>query len=266
MKITKSELKEMIREAIREELNNRSITEGAYNGGQAEGGFKDTAKRPGGSTSKLEFNKLDGKKTKTVKAKDLEPGMVTDTGTVQKVTSAGWVNGQQSVEVSYGGIGTRGSAASDIVASDKDYEVLDESSDSTLANDRTNHESNIKLKEDGTAYDVNNVFYLTFTDNCYTTNLYFVSRDARASEAHWETDVINFHSDIESDPTYISGTTLCRAVVDVDKTDIAIFEKVADMEFSFDQRSDWINASGVLDSYLLDLDADKVKVINEEEP
>lgn len=127
MKITKSELKEMIREALREELNNRSITEGAMNGGQAEGGSLDTAKRPGGSTSQLKFDKLDGKKTKIVKAKDLKPGMVTDTGTVQKVTNVGWQNGKPSVEVSYGGIGTRGSYASDVVAADLDYEVLDES-------------------------------------------------------------------------------------------------------------------------------------------
>lgn len=48
MKITKSELKKMICEALREELDTRCIIiEGAYNGGQAEGGFLDTAKRPG---------------------------------------------------------------------------------------------------------------------------------------------------------------------------------------------------------------------------
>jgi hypothetical protein len=132
MKITKSELKEMIREALREELNNRSITEGAMNGGQAEGGSLDTAKRPGGSTSQLKFDKLDGKKTKIVKAKDLKPGMVTDTGTVQKVTNVGWQNGKPSVEVSYGGVGTRGSYASDVVAADRDYEVLDESLEEEL--------------------------------------------------------------------------------------------------------------------------------------
>lgn len=134
MKITKSELKEMIREALREELNNRSITEGAMNGGQAEGGFLDTGKRPGGSTkgSGTNFKALDGKKTKKVLAKDLKPGMVTDTGTVQKVTDIGWMNGQPSVEVSYGGIGNRGSYASDVVAKDREYEVLDESLDEGL--------------------------------------------------------------------------------------------------------------------------------------
>ena len=124
MKITKSELKEMIREALREEL---SLREAAISGGQAEGGFKDTGKRAGGSTSQLTFKALDGKKTKTVKAKDLKPGMTTDTGKVMKVTDAGWMNGKPSVEVSYGGIGTQGSYASDVVAADKEYEVLDES-------------------------------------------------------------------------------------------------------------------------------------------
>lgn len=124
MKITKSELREMIRECLREELN-----EGAMNGGQAEGGFRDTAARPGGSTNGSGSNHkaLDGKKTKTVKAKDLKPGMVTNTGEVKRVTDIGWVNGKQSVEVGYGLIGNRGSYASDVVAADKDYEVLDES-------------------------------------------------------------------------------------------------------------------------------------------
>jgi hypothetical protein len=51
----------------------------------------------------------------------------------------------------------------------------------------------------------------------------------------------------------------------VDEADIAIFEKVADMEFSFDQRSDWENASSVLDGYLQDLDVDRVEFIDEEE-
>jgi hypothetical protein len=129
MKITKSELREMIREALREELNSRSITEGAMTGGQAEGGFRDTAKRPGGHTngSGTNFKALDGKKTKTVKAKDLKPGMVTSTGKITKVTDIGWMNGKPSVEVSYGGIGAGGSYASDVVEKDRDYDVLDES-------------------------------------------------------------------------------------------------------------------------------------------
>jgi hypothetical protein len=126
MKITKSELKEMIREALREELNNRSITEGAMNGGYAENGSLDTGKRAGGA-KKVWKDALDGKKTKTVKAKDLKPGMITSTGEVKKVTSVGWMNGEPSVEVSYGGIGAQGSHASDVVSADRDYEVLDES-------------------------------------------------------------------------------------------------------------------------------------------
>lgn len=136
MKITKSELKEMIREALREELNNRSITEGAFNGGQAEGGFRDTAARPGGSTSGsgTNFKAIDGKKTKKVLAKDIKPGMVTDTGKVLTVKDAGWVNGEPSVEIGYGNIGKRGSYASDVVAKDREYEVLDESLEEELEN------------------------------------------------------------------------------------------------------------------------------------
>lgn len=106
----------------------RPYTEAAFSGGYAEGGFLDTAKRPSGSTkgSGTNFKALDGKKTRTVKAKDLKPGMITDTGKILKVTNIGWVNGKPSVEVSYGGIGNRGSYASDTVAADRDYEVLDE--------------------------------------------------------------------------------------------------------------------------------------------
>lgn len=130
MKITKSELKEMIREALREELEVRGIiTEGAMNGGQAEGGFLDTAKRPGGATSKNKFNALDGKKTKKVLAKDLKPGMITDTGEVKQVTDRG-----NEIEVSYGGVGNRGSYASDNVAKDHEYDVLDEGIEEELEN------------------------------------------------------------------------------------------------------------------------------------
>ena len=37
--MTKSELKEMIRECLREELSRLNLEEGAMTGGQAEGGF-----------------------------------------------------------------------------------------------------------------------------------------------------------------------------------------------------------------------------------
>ena len=120
--MTKSELREMIRECLREEL---ALHEGAMNGGQAEGGFRDTAKRAGGAKKDWK-DALEGKKTKTVKAKDLKPGMITSTGEVKSVTNVGWINGKASVEVGYGGIGAQGSYASDCVAADKDYEVLDE--------------------------------------------------------------------------------------------------------------------------------------------
>ena len=126
MKITKRELRTMIKEALREELQRDSLKEGAMDGGQAEGGFRDTAKRAGGSTNKLTHNVLDGKKTKTIKAKDLKPGMITNTGKILKVNDLGWVNGKSSVEVSYGGINSQGSHAADVVPADKDYEVLDE--------------------------------------------------------------------------------------------------------------------------------------------
>lgn len=123
----KSELREMIRSIICEELEARnSLTEGAFAGTSAEGGFLDTSKNAGGA-KKTWADALEGQKTKTVKAKDLKPGMITSTGEIKKVTSLGWVSGQPSVEVSYGGIGAQGSHAADVVAADKDYEVLDES-------------------------------------------------------------------------------------------------------------------------------------------
>ena len=125
MIMTKRELKEMIRECLREELSKTSMTEGAFSGGYAQGGALDTAKRAGGQV-KVWKDALDGKKTKTVKAKDLKPGMITSTGEVKRVTDIGWSNGKPSVEVSYGGIGAQGSHASDVVAADRDYEVLDE--------------------------------------------------------------------------------------------------------------------------------------------
>lgn len=105
----------------------RRIAESTANG-NAEGGFIDNSKRPGGNTKASGSNHqaLAGKKTRTVKAKDLKPGMVTNTGEVKRVTNIGWVNGEQSYEIGYGGIGKGGSYASDVVASDKEYEILDE--------------------------------------------------------------------------------------------------------------------------------------------
>ena len=69
------------------------------------------------------------KKTKTVLAKDIKPGMITDTGKVLNVRNVGWVNGEPSIEINYGGIGSRGSNASDLVSAEKEYQVLDESLD-----------------------------------------------------------------------------------------------------------------------------------------
>ena len=131
MKITKGELNSLIRECLREALN-----EAAVSGGQAEGGFLDTAKRPGGSTagSGTNFKATEGKKTKKVLAKDIKPGMITDTGKVLTVKDAGWVNGEPSVEIGYGNIGKRGSYASDCVSKDHEYEVLDESFEEDTTN------------------------------------------------------------------------------------------------------------------------------------
>ena len=108
------------------------MAESAFNGGQAEGGFIDTGKRAGGA-KKVWKDELEGKKTKSLQAKDLKPGMITSIGKIQKVTDIGWMYGKRSVEVSYGGIGAQGSHASDVVAADKTYEVLDESLDSDNA-------------------------------------------------------------------------------------------------------------------------------------
>ena len=117
MKITRSELKGMIRECLREALNEG----GAMSGGYAQSGAIDTAKRPGASTSHTNFKALDGKKTKKVLAKDIKPGMITNTGKVLTVNNAG-----NRMEIGYGNIGKRGSYASDNVSYDHEYEVLDE--------------------------------------------------------------------------------------------------------------------------------------------
>ena len=97
MKITKSELKEMIRECLREELNTRNVTlaEGAMSGGYAENGSLDTYARPGGSTqpskksylNRLKFKNPDLVDIMTVKGKDIKPGMITQAGQVKEATT-----------------------------------------------------------------------------------------------------------------------------------------------------------------------------------
>ena len=129
---------------------NEDLEENISNG-NAEGGFLDTAKRPGGSTngSGTNHKALDGKKTKTVKAKDLKPGMVTDTGKILKVTNVGWVNGEPSIEVNYGGIGNRGSNASDTVSADREYQVLDESLSEAIEDlSMTANDTHIEVSEE----------------------------------------------------------------------------------------------------------------------
>lgn len=129
------------------------VKEGAFNGGQAEGGFRDTGKRAGGA-KKTWDDALDGKATKSVKAKELKPGMTTSTGKVTKVSNLGWVNGRESVEVSYGGTGAQGSHASDVVPADKEYKVLDESKSIKEAVNNVNVETddsvvNVSTDENG---------------------------------------------------------------------------------------------------------------------
>lgn len=89
MKITKSELREMIRECLREELR---LREGAMSGGYASGGSIDTFKRAGGSTQPDKNSYLGRLKSKnpdlvdimTVKGKDIKPGMITQAGQVKE--------------------------------------------------------------------------------------------------------------------------------------------------------------------------------------
>ena len=125
MKLTKSELKGMIREVLREELNEDTF--GAARGGWAQGGALDTYKRPGGSIGGLHRTDfLAGKKTKQVRAKDLKPGMITNTGKILGVKDIGWLWGEPCVEINYGGIGRQGSRVSETPNKDKLIDVLDE--------------------------------------------------------------------------------------------------------------------------------------------
>lgn len=94
MKLTKSGLKEMIRECLQEELAKDSLTEGgAMSGGYAEHGAIDNHARPGASTQPSKKNYLDRLKSKnselvdviTVKGKDIKPGMITQAGQAREV-------------------------------------------------------------------------------------------------------------------------------------------------------------------------------------
>ena len=89
----KSELRELIREMLREELSRTNLKEGAYDGGYAEGGFLNVEKspRPNWSCQPKHDDYLDRMKRKnpvlvdimTVKGKDLKPGMFTQAGEVK---------------------------------------------------------------------------------------------------------------------------------------------------------------------------------------
>lgn len=126
--MTKAELKQMIRECLQEELAKHSLSEGgAMSGGYAQGGALDTYARPGGSIGGLHRTDfLAGKKTKQVRAKDLKPGMITNTGKILSVKDIGWLWGEPCVEINYGGIGRQGSHVSETPNKDKLIDVLDE--------------------------------------------------------------------------------------------------------------------------------------------
>lgn len=92
--MTKSELREMIRECLREELSKVDLKEDAFSGGvagnnQLSGG---TVSGRGASTQPGKKNYLDRLKSKnpdlvdttTVKGKDIKPGMITQAGQVKE--------------------------------------------------------------------------------------------------------------------------------------------------------------------------------------
>lgn len=92
--MTKSELKEMIRECLREELSKVNLEEGAFSGGVAgDSSFSGgTVRGVGASTQPSKKNYLDRLKSKnpdlvdtmTVKGKDIKPGMMTQAGQVKE--------------------------------------------------------------------------------------------------------------------------------------------------------------------------------------
>lgn len=83
--------------------------------------FGGTIRGCGGSTNRNTHNMLNGKQTKKVLAKDLKPGMVTNTGKINIVRDCG-----NSMEIRYLG------GDSDNVRHDMEYEVLDESFNAQL--------------------------------------------------------------------------------------------------------------------------------------
>jgi hypothetical protein len=110
MKITKSELKEMIREALREELSARgTITEGAFSGGVAgdnsiNGG---TVRGRGASTQPGKKNYLNRMKSKNpdlvdtmvIKVSDIKPGMITQAGQVKEAEARNHVSGGKKMYI-----------------------------------------------------------------------------------------------------------------------------------------------------------------------
>jgi hypothetical protein len=94
MKITKSELRAMIRECLREELSKASLEEGAFSGDYAgDNSFSGGTIRGRGASiqpdKKSYLNRLKNKNPElvdimTVKGKDIKPGMITQAGQVKE--------------------------------------------------------------------------------------------------------------------------------------------------------------------------------------
>jgi hypothetical protein len=109
MKITKSELREMIREALREELSGSAIVEsGTLDGGYAAGGHViDRYARPGASMQPSKTTYLRRLKSKNpdlvdimiIKGKDIQPGMITQAGQVKKAEIRDHMSGVKKVYI-----------------------------------------------------------------------------------------------------------------------------------------------------------------------
>jgi hypothetical protein len=122
MKITKSELKEMIRECLREELNRANLKEGAFKGEMAGDNSIGGNTGPRSTYATGEHHNATGYlkrlsdkndiKTMTVKVNELEPGMITDVGQISKIEDMGY----KEVKLWYtNGVDERYSLNSDIL-------------------------------------------------------------------------------------------------------------------------------------------------------
>lgn len=93
--MTKSELRNIIREVLKEELSNANLKEGAFSGGYAgdnsltggKVGGMGASTQPGHSTylKRLKSKNPDLVSTTTIKGKDIKPGMITQAGQAKEV-------------------------------------------------------------------------------------------------------------------------------------------------------------------------------------